>query len=487
MFCKSYTAAVAGINGILVTIEADIRNGLPCFQMVGGIAGDVKESRERVKIALENSGFILPPKHITVNMSPAEIKKEGTSFDLPIAAALLAAFGYIPENSSEKYLIVGELSLDGRIKKVKGLLPLVFVAKKNGLGVICPKENLDELGWSDGVPMCGVNNVEELADLLTENNASKRFSPVSDIVPKFDVSLEKHPFNGVYCDESVKRALIISASGGHHLFMAGNSENEKRKLAEAMVKLLPPLTPGEILEILKMNSVLGNPFSAEVKRKCVTVDSCGLPEEKELFAAHKGVLFIEGVNGIKSQTLSELKDYLVRTGQVDDKKGNYSSDLKLMVSGTLCPCGAFPDRGRCICSLKQIQKHLSSVNTFFDAETDMFVYVKEPEFKRIMQKENDEHVTEKIQRAAERQYARFNGELKLNSRMSDGETEEICVLSEECVSLLNKLLPADFSVSDYFKLLRVARTVADYEDEERILPEHLREAFFFTRKGRLSE
>ena len=183
VFCKCFTGAVSGTEAFLVSVEADVRNGLPGFQMVGNLSGDAKEAKDRVRIAIENSGYILPPKKITVNLAPAEIKKEGTSFDLPVAVAILAAFGYVPENTLNEYLIAGELSLDGKIEKTKKLLPLIFVAKEKGLKVICSKENLNDINWTDDVPVCGAETLEELVDIiLDERTGPTRFSPKSDLI-----------------------------------------------------------------------------------------------------------------------------------------------------------------------------------------------------------------------------------------------------------------------------------------------------------------
>ncbi len=479
VFCKCFSAAVSGINGQLITVEADIRNGLPCFQMVGGIAGEVKEAKDRVKIALENSGFILPPKHITVNMSPAEIRKEGTSFDLPVAAALLAAFGYLPDKNLEKCLILGELSLDGRVNKVGSLLPLIFVAKEKGLGIICPKENLKDLGWSDNVPMCGINDVEELAEILSDNEFDKYFSPVSDVVPNLKNDRDLFPFRGIYGNLKAKRALIIAAAGGHNVFLAGKAEKEKKKLAEAFLKLLPPLTHNEMIQILKMNSVMGEGIEDTVERKMVVLDPSQSVDSKNICGAHLGVLYCENVNSSKPAGLSVIKEGLKRTGlHLNGSEKNLPCSFSLITSGTLCPCGNYPDKEKCGCSLKQINKHLTSLDDFYKDASDLMAIVSEPDFRSL--KESDpcfEENDKKILRARKKQYLRFNNMQKLNADMTDSESENYCMLSEKCRQFLNKLLPEDYGISDYFKLLRISRTIADLDDSDLICTEHIEEAF----------
>ncbi len=483
VFCKCFSAVVSGINGRLVTVEVDIRNGLPCFQMVGGIAGEVKEAKERVKIALENSGFILPPKHITVNMTPAEIKKEGTLFDLPVAAALLAAFGYIPDRNTDKYLIVGELSLDGKVKKIGSLLPLIFVAKEYGLGIICPKENYDETGWSDGVPICGVSDVEELADVLSENDPYSKFSPITDYNPICNDESEIDPFHGIFGNFKAKRALVIAAAGGHGVFMTGNAENEKRKLAEAFTKLLPDLTHNEMIQILKLDSVLGERPNFKVIRRCVCLNTAETVEPQKLCMAHKGVLFVENANSSKNSNVALIKDCneknLLKLGSYDEDKC-FPCDFDLVVSGRLCACGVYPDKEKCTCTLKQIKKHTSEIDTFYKNATDLLVNVYEPVFSTFLNSGSNVNKNRKmIFNARKRQYIRFTDMNRLNADMTDSETERICALSEDCRIFLTKLLPPDFFISDYFKLLRVGRTIADVEDSDMILSEHLEEAFDF--------
>ncbi len=488
MFCKCFSAAVSGINGILVTVEVDIRNGLPCFQMVGGIAGNVKEAKDRVKIALENSGFLLPPKHITVNMSPAEVKKEGTSFDLPVATALLAAFGYIPEKYLNRYLIVGELSLDGKVNKTNSLLPMIFVAKEKGLKIICSEENLKDIGWSDGVLMRGIRDVEELADILSDSDAERDFSPISDRTPYFDCSDLQHPFRGIYADKSIRRALILAACGGHNIFMAGNSEKEKKKLASAFVKLLPKPDNGELIEMLKMNSVLGYDYSEILKRKCVYLNAAIQPETKDFYSAHMGVIFVENINFSKAPFVSEFGDFFRRSPSSADNSKRLPCSFNFIASGTLCQCGFFPDREKCTCTLKQIAKLTSLTEGFFSEETDVFVHVPEPGFRRMgVCEEEEKDLDIKILRAREKQYKRFGGEKRLNASMTDEETEEFCRLSHVCEREAAALLTDSFTVSDYLKLLRTARTAADYEGREDIAPEDLREAYFLTKRGRCSE
>ena len=469
MFCKCFSAAITGIKVHLVTVEVDIRNGLPMFQMVGGVAGEVKEAKDRVKIALENSGFILPPKHITVNMSPAEIKKEGTSFDLPVAAALLAAFGYLPDKNLDKCMILGELSLDGKVNKTGNLMPFIFTARENGLGIICPKEDLSEIGWSDDVPMCGISTVEELAEVLSDDEFENRFSPVSDYVPKFRCEKDPFPFRGIYGDPRSKRAVLIAASGGHNVFMAGKAENEKKKLANAFVKLLPPLTHDEMIGLLEVRSFTGEKKPDIVDRRCVENDTSQIFDEKALFNAHLGLLYCENVNSAKAQNVTVVRQEI--------KKRSFS--FNLIASGTLCPCGNYPDKEKCSCTMKQITKHLSSLDPFFKDETDIRITVSEPDFRSLKSGGGDENNhEEKLLCARKRQSLRFSCPNRLNADMTDSETERICVLSDSCREFLDTLLPEDYGISSYFKLLRVARTVADTEDSDDICLKHLEEAYF---------
>ncbi len=486
VFCKCFSAAVSGINGRLVTVEADIRNGLPCFQMVGCIAGEVKEAKDRVKIALENSGFILPPKHITVNMSPAEIRKEGTSFDLPVAAALLAAFGYIPDNNLDKCIILGELSLDGRVNKVGSLLPLIYVAKEKGLKIICPKDNLTDLGWSDNVPICGIADVEELAEILCDKDFEDHFSPLSDVVPHLKNDRDPFPFHGIYGNPGAKRALMIAAAGGHNVLMTGKAEREKKKLTEAFLKLLPPLTQNEMIQILKMNSVMGEGVKVIVERKAVVLDPSRNIDPKVIFGAHQGVLFCENANSSKAANVSLIREGLNRSGlRIGESTKVLPCSFFLFTSATLCPCGNYPDKEKCECTLKQISKHLASMDEFYKEVSDLSVMVYDPDFRAL--KEQDSNYCDnygKIMSARKRQTLRFGGLQRLNADMTDTESEKYCDLSEKCRMFLTSLLPENYGISDYFKMLRVSRTVADLEGSDTVCPEHLEEAFYLVGERR---
>ncbi len=484
MFCKTFSAAVSGINGVLVTVEADVRNGLPCFQMVGGVTGEAKEAKERVKIALENSGFILPPKHITVNMSPAEIKKDGTSFDLSVAAALLAAFGYISEQNLDKYLILGELSLDGRIKKIGSLLPLIFVAKKNGLKIVCPKENIPDLGWSDGVPVVGIENLEELAEMLTQDEKYSDLRPVSDYNFSSDPEENTKLFSGIYGNERAKRALIIAVTGGHGVFMAGAAGNEKKKLAEAVLKAMPKLTYDEKIEILKIRSVMGTGMLKNAERPFVCAEGSELNDEVKLCSAHKGILYVREPNTVKNAVASllfeRMSERCVKTG---DEGTVMPFDAELMVSGSLCPCGAYPDKEKCSCTIRQRTKFLSQAEGIFADRTDIMVNVTDPCFGNMMKPSpDDEGIWERISASRKAQYERF-GNIRLNASMTDTETEKLCVLSYEACKKVRSIICEDFPISGYYKILRIARSIADYEGTTEILPEHMEEAYSYVWKG----
>ncbi len=486
MYCKCYTSAVCGINGILVSVEVDIRNGLPCFQMVGGVACEVKEAKDRIRIALENSGYILPPKHITVNMSPADIKKEGTAFDLPIAAALLAAFGYIPEKNLDKYLILGELSLDGRVKKTGNILPSIFVAKEKGLKIICPSEDLKENGWSDGVPVCGIDDVEELADILSDFGDDKEFSPISDLNPYIDEEDDIDPFEGIYGNEKAKRGVILAAAGGHNIFMSGNCTDEKKKMAEAWVKLLPKLEREEKTELLKMDSVMGEKLSEPVKRRAFGINVSNLSGDHILCKAHKGVLAVEDGELLKTGMISRIKD-VYENKYIKVKISDYTKQLpcsfNMAIGGRLCPCGNYPDKDNCNCTLKQVNKCISDLDPFFKKEASLWIHIYEPEFSCFLSENKDSRDTKlRINRARKKQYLRY-GSKRTNGDLTDRETSKYCSFDEETERKLKELLPGDFKISDYFKMLRVARTIADLDDLEEISFSCLREAFSFTAKG----
>ncbi|MBO5351716.1 MAG: ATP-binding protein, partial [Lachnospiraceae bacterium] len=262
MFCKTYSAVLLGMEAVTVQVEADVRNGLPQLQMVGALASEAKEARERVRVAIENAGFRLAPKHITVNLSPADIRKEGTSFDLATAVSILAAFGIIPEEQTVGCMFAGELSLDGKLNKVPGILPMAGLAAREGFRkMLVPKGNAGEAALQGEVPVYGMESLMDVVDFLTERRKQEPEQPLNpEILKKHQKEQERgarQDLGDIIGQAAAKRALVIAAAGGHHLLMIGPPGSGKTALANCMPSLLPEISFDEMLELSTIYSVAG--------------------------------------------------------------------------------------------------------------------------------------------------------------------------------------------------------------------------------------
>lgn len=500
MYCKCLSGAVTGIEGVLVSVEADVRNGLPAFSVVGGVLGDMKDSKERVRIAVENSGFMLTPKHITVNMYPVEVRKEGTSFDLPIAISILAAFGYVPTKRLNEYLITGELSLDGKIRKVKNLFPLIFVAKKNNLKIICPEDNLRSLNWTDGVGVIGVSDLNRVIDILSgEDCESTAYSgnKCSNEICSDENSLHENClyenksndtqagiFDGIFGNSDAKQACLIAAAGGHNIFMAGKSLKTKRKLSEALQMLYPDLEYEEIAETQKIRSVTHEKadFDKRPYLKTIAGDVQILPQD--IYTAHNGIVFFEDITCFKGNEISLINE-ITENKKVKIKNGENMSfipcNVKMMFSGTLCKCGEYPGNS-CTCQKKNKGILKSGINDTFINNSDIFVCVYEPKVTDMTNdKYNDDSLCLRaVLNARKMQLKRYGDIKKLNAYLSDRETLKYCKNDIADTYLKEKLLNSEYGADEYFKILRSARTIADTEKENDVLMRHIDTALKFS-------
>ncbi|MEF8799176.1 MAG: YifB family Mg chelatase-like AAA ATPase [Candidatus Bipolaricaulota bacterium] len=501
MISRALSGAVTGIDAIIVEVQCDVSRGLPSFKIVGLPEKEVQESRDRIRSAINNTGFEFPTKKITANLAPADVKKQGVGLDLPIASTILQAAGELSEEALENKLLIGELSLDGELRSVSGVLPVVLAARNNPEidSILVPEGNANEAAIVESLEVYPVSSLKEAIEFLSKETeeVSRSYSFDREEYFKSKRTFVKD-FSDVKGQEGAKRALEIAAAGGHNVLMSGPPGSGKSMLAKRLPTILPPLSFEEAIEVTKIYSIMGELSSTNplVTRRKVrsphhTISYAGMvggghgnPTPGEISLAHNGVLFLDELPEFNRRVLETLRQPLEDQEITISRAANsfkFPANFTLIGAMNPCPCGYLGDPVKqCTCRPHEVRRYRKKISGPFMDRIDIFVDVQRLGKDEMTEKQRGQSsgkIRDRVQTGRKAQKKRFGKEGFTNSLMAAKQVEKHCQLNESAQSLVEQAIEHyGFSARAYHKVLKISRTIADLAKSVRILPEHVSEA-----------